>query len=114
MDRSPESAHRAQALEHTIEVGCWPRLCFRQGDGTGIVSPWCNMAQLIELPLNGTASTLRQSQSHADESVAEVDLEDLIYSWQRLGNPALRRLAIRLIRTLEEDSPGEKLVCRET
>lgn len=64
------------------------------------------MAQLTEKSLNGGAGPLRESRSFTGRSIADNDLEDLIYAWQRLGNPALRRVAVRLIRTLGEDHLG--------
>ena len=88
----------------------WPRVCFRYSNGTDIVSPWCNMAQLMETSLRGDAVPLKESRYCADGSMADVDLEDLIHSWQRLGNPDLRRLAVRLVRMLGEDPSGEHVV----
>ena len=61
------------------------------------------MAKLVETPIDSNPELSRESPSFADRPIADATLEDLIYSWQRLRHPALRRLAVRLIRTLEED-----------
>lgn len=71
------------------------------------------MAQLIDKSLDGGAGLLREGRSFTRSSIADTDLEDLIYAWHRLGNPALLRVAVRLIRTLGEDHPGQDLVSRE-
>ena len=33
-------------------------------------------------------------------SVGDVELEDLIYSWQRVSDPKLRKVALQLIRSM--------------
>lgn len=64
------------------------------------------MAQLFQQSSGDMAERELESLSFADRPVADHDLEDLIHSWERLGDPALRRLAVRLIRTLGEDRRG--------
>ena len=64
------------------------------------------MAQLSQGPVGGSAGRAPERASFLDRSAADRDLEDLIHSWERLEDPALRRLAVRLIRTLGEGRRG--------
>ena len=64
------------------------------------------MAQLFQRPVGGSTGREPESASFLARSVADPDLEDLIHSWERLEDPALRRLAVRLIRALGEDRRG--------
>ena len=47
-----------------------------------------------------------EQRSFASDTVTDRDLDDLIHSWERLDDPASRRLAVRLIRLLGEDQGG--------
>ena len=71
------------------------------------------MAKLMETSRMSSVELRPESQSYAESSVADDDLNDLIYSWQRLEHPALRRLAVRLVRSLREDSLVEHFVLLE-
>jgi hypothetical protein len=66
------------------------------------------MAELVQPASERTTERAWEGRSFADGPVADTDLEDLIHSWRRLGDPALRRLAIRLIRTLGDEPPGDE------
>lgn len=68
------------------------------------------MATLRKAPASDGVSVEDESRSFAEGPAADTDLDDLIYSWRRLENPALQRLAVRLIRALGEDRPGETLL----
>ena len=65
------------------------------------------MANLIRLPPVVVTEPERACQSLVEGSVVEPDLDDLVHAWRRLGEPSLRHMAIRLIRTLGQE------VCQE-
>lgn len=64
------------------------------------------MAKLLQQTTGGEPERVPEERSFTDRPT-DSDFDDLIHSWGRLGDPGLRRLAIRLIRMLGEDPPGD-------
>ena len=69
------------------------------------VSLRCNMVKLMQTPTVFEGDPHCPSPSLAPVSDVEPDFEDLVHAWRRLRGPGLRRLAIRLIRTLGQEAP---------
>lgn len=64
------------------------------------------MAQLIHQLTGEEAERGAELRSFTDRPI-DTDFDDLIHSWERLGDPNLRRLAVRFVRMLGEHSPSE-------
>lgn len=65
------------------------------------------MATLSKVSASNEVAVDDERRYFAKELAADTDLDDLIHSWRRLESLALKRLAVRLIRALGEDRPGE-------
>lgn len=72
-------------------------------NSTNSVSAWCSMATLTKRPSGGNADLAPDVLTFVIRSEVDAGLEDLIHSWHRLENQDLRRLAVRLIRSLSEE-----------
>lgn len=66
------------------------------------------MAELVQPSPDGVAERPWEGRSFTDSPAADTDLDDLIHSWRRLRDPAVRRLAIRLVRTLGDEQEQER------